>query len=129
MTSRGPAIYRSERIGVGGEPFDMLKLRTMVDGADKRHELISGTHEGAGPLFKLHEDPRVTPVGAFLRRYSIDELPQLINVLKGDMSIVGPRPPLRREVEHDKPPASGQAGNHWPLAGERSVQFDLGRSR
>ncbi len=95
----GPILYRSERIGAQGEPFQMLKLRTMVDGADRLRPGLEDAHDGAGPLFKLVDDPRVTRVGRFLRRYSIDELPQFINVLRGEMSIVGPRPPLRSEVD------------------------------
>lgn len=97
LTSPGPVLYRSERIGVGGVPFEMLKFRSMVQGADQmRNELDSDTD---GVLFKKKDDPRVTRVGAFMRRYSIDELPQFFNVLRGDMSVVGPRPPLRSEVE------------------------------
>lgn len=97
LSSRGPVLYRSERIGVGGVPFQMLKFRSMVQDADRiKNELES---DSGGVLFKMKDDPRVTRVGAFLRRYSIDELPQLLNVLRGDMSIVGPRPPLRSEVE------------------------------
>lgn len=97
-TSPGPVLYRSQRIGVGGKPFTMLKFRTMVTGADRMvGELSADT--GSGPLFKMREDPRVTRVGRFLRRYSLDELPQMINVLRGDMSVVGPRPPLQSEVD------------------------------
>lgn len=100
LTSRGPVLYRSERIGLDGRPFQMIKLRTMVEGADKEVERLLEINESVGGvLFKIREDPRVTPVGKFLRRYSIDELPQFINVLRRDMSVVGPRPPLRREVD------------------------------
>ena len=99
LTSRGPVFYRSERIGAHGVPFQMLKLRTMIDGADRVRAALEAANEGAGPLFKMRDDPRVTRVGRFLRRFSIDELPQFINVLRGDMSIVGPRPPLREEVD------------------------------
>jgi len=97
-TSKGPVLYHSERIGVGGEPFNMLKFRSMVSDADTQVASLTGQSTGAGPLFKMKDDPRVTRVGAFLRRYSIDELPQIFNVLKGEMSIVGPRPPLGHEV-------------------------------
>jgi exopolysaccharide biosynthesis polyprenyl glycosylphosphotransferase len=99
LDSRGPVLYRSERIGVGGEPFFMLKFRSMTRDADKLILTLAGSDEGAGPLFKIKDDPRVTKVGKFIRRYSLDELPQFINVLRGEMSVVGPRPPLRREVE------------------------------
>ena len=98
VTGRGPIFYRSERIGTHGVPFQMLKLRTMVHGADQMREELEHHNEAAGPLFKVREDPRVTRVGRILRRFSIDELPQFVNVLRGDMSVVGPRPPLRAEV-------------------------------
>ncbi|MGJ9411576.1 sugar transferase [Aeromicrobium sp. CF4.19] len=99
LNGSGPIFYRSERIGRNGRPFQMLKLRTMVDGADRMRADLESSHDGAGPLFKLVDDPRVTAVGRFLRRYSIDELPQFVNVLRGEMSVVGPRPPLRTEVD------------------------------
>ncbi len=99
VTGRGPIFYRSERIGTHGVPFQMLKLRTMVNGADQMLEELEHHNDGAGPLFKVRADPRVTRVGRLLRRYSIDELPQFMNVLRGDMSVVGPRPPLRAEVD------------------------------
>jgi lipopolysaccharide/colanic/teichoic acid biosynthesis glycosyltransferase len=100
-TSRGPVFYRAERIGLDGKPFTMLKFRTMVDGADTQVERLLPLNEGAGGmLFKIRQDPRVTPIGKILRRFSVDELPQFINVLKQDMSVVGPQPPLRREVEN-----------------------------
>lgn len=138
LTSRGPVFYRAERIGVDGNPFTMLKFRTMVDGADTQLEPLLVANEGAGGvLFKMRQDPRVTPVGRILRRYSIDELPQFINVLKGDMSVVGPRPPLRREVDNYhgdvkrrllvKPGVSGlwQVSGRSDLSWEESVRLDL----
>lgn len=99
LDSRGPVLYRSERIGLGGEPFFMLKFRSMRVDADQQVDALSSTDAGAGPMFKIQDDPRVTRVGRFIRRYSLDEFPQFINVLRGEMSVVGPRPPLRREVE------------------------------
>ena len=99
VTGRGPIFYRSERIGTHGVPFQMLKLRTMIHGADQMREELEHHNDGAGPLFKVRDDPRVTRVGRILRRFSIDELPQFVNVLRGDMSVVGPRPPLRAEVD------------------------------
>jgi exopolysaccharide biosynthesis polyprenyl glycosylphosphotransferase len=99
LTSRGPIFYRTERIGTDGVRFQMLKLRTMVQGADTMQEDLLHANEGSGPLFKLVDDPRVTRVGRFLRRYSIDELPQFVNVLRGDMSVVGPRPWVDTEVD------------------------------
>jgi lipopolysaccharide/colanic/teichoic acid biosynthesis glycosyltransferase len=105
-TSRGPALFRQERIGLGERPFTMLKFRTMANGADdrvhqafNRRELL-GELDGSTPdgIYKPANDNRITPLGCVLRRYSIDELPQLINVLKGEMSLVGPRPALSWEV-------------------------------
>lgn len=100
LTSKGPVFYKSDRIGMDGRPFKMIKIRTMVDGADaQRAELVELNEVEGGVIFKMRQDPRVTPVGRFLRRYSIDELPQFINVLRREMSVVGPRPPLPSEVE------------------------------
>lgn len=94
-----PILFRQERVGRDGSRFTCLKFRTMVPDAEARLEELRAGNQAGGPLFKLHDDPRVTPTGRWLRRYSLDELPQLINVLRGDMSIVGPRPPLPCEVE------------------------------
>jgi exopolysaccharide biosynthesis polyprenyl glycosylphosphotransferase len=98
VTSRGPVFFVQQRVGRGGEPFDMIKFRSMYrDAHDRRDEhLVDNIHDG--PIFKIREDPRVTAVGRAIRRLSIDELPQLFNVLKGDMSLVGPRPPLPEEL-------------------------------
>lgn len=95
--SGGPFFVQT-RIGRHGRPFSIIKFRTMHVGADRRHEVLGGRNDADGLLFKLRRDPRVTPVGRLLRRYSIDELPQLWNVLRGDMSLVGPRPALPCEV-------------------------------
>ena len=98
-TSPGPALFRQTRVGIGGREFTFLKFRTMHVGAEgRRHEFAAGNINGDGPLFKLRVDPRVTAVGEFLRRWSLDELPQLLNVLMGHMSLVGPRPPLPHEA-------------------------------
>ena len=99
LTSPGPVIYRSERIGLGGKPFLFPKFRSMSIGADEKLCELLTDNEKDGPIFKIKKDPRITKVGRLLRRYSLDELPQLICVLRGDMSMVGPRPPIRREVE------------------------------
>lgn len=101
ITSRGPLLFRQERVGLEGETFRMVKFRSMVVDAEQRLTHLLETQRDAGNevLFKLQRDPRVTRVGRFMRRYSIDELPQLFNVLGGSMSLVGPRPPLPREVE------------------------------
>jgi len=93
LDSRGPAIFRHRRIGTGGRPFWMLKFRTMVDGAEEMKPLVAHlNHSGDPRLFKIPNDPRVSRIGRWLRRWSLDELPQLWNVLKGEMSLVGPRP-------------------------------------
>lgn len=103
LTSPGPVIYKQGRVGRYGTEFMFLKFRSMYTDADKRlPELLRTGNEKEGPIFKMKDDPRVTPVGRFLRKYSLDELPQLFNVLKGEMSLVGPRPPLPREVEQYK---------------------------
>lgn len=92
LTSKGPVIFRQTRVGRAGEPFTMLKFRTMVLDADSMREDLRSAHEIDNPMFKLHEDPRITRAGRFLRRWSLDELPQLFNVIGGSMSLVGPRP-------------------------------------
>ncbi|WP_245908991.1 sugar transferase [Mycobacterium neglectum] len=137
LTSRGPVFYSAERIGIDGKPFSMLKFRTMVRDADKQLESLLGENQSDGLLFKIREDPRITPIGRILRRFSIDELPQFINVLRQEMSVVGPRPPLRREVEaYDgdvqrrllvKPGVTGlwQVSGRSDLSWERSVRLDL----
>lgn len=98
-TSRGAVVYRQVRVGREGREFVFYKFRSMYEDADRRLQEVLDKNEKAGPIFKMKNDPRVTPVGRVLRKYSLDELPQLFNVLKGDMSLVGPRPPLPREVE------------------------------
>ncbi len=99
LTSRGPALFRQTRVGSQGKPFTIYKFRSMYSDAEERLNSLQALNERReGLLFKIKNDPRITPIGRILRRYSIDELPQLINVLKGDMSLVGPRPPLPVEV-------------------------------
>lgn len=98
-TSGGPVIFRQERVGRGGHAFSIFKFRTMVVDAEQRAAaLFSSANQASGPLSKLHLDPRVTPVGRWMRRMSLDELPQLLNVLNGSMSLIGPRPALPSEV-------------------------------
>ena len=92
LTSPGPVLFRQQRSGLNGQPFTMLKFRSMVSDAEQRKQELAQLNEMTGPVFKLSADPRVTKVGRFLRKFSIDELPQLINVLRGEMSLVGPRP-------------------------------------
>lgn len=137
LDSRGPAIFRQERVGRDDRRFMLLKLRTMVVDAEQRRAEVEEHNEGYGPLFKIHDDPRVTRFGRFLRRYSLDELPQLVNVLRGHMSLVGPRPPLPAEVEdYDgdvrrrlavKPGITGlwQVSGRSDLSWEDAVRLDL----
>jgi len=138
INSRGPVFYGQERIGLSGEPFTMRKFRSMVTDADAHlAELLTAQGTGDRPLFKVKDDPRITPVGRVLRRYSIDELPQLLNVLKGDMSLVGPRPQRDGEVRlYDskagrrlvvKPGMSGlwQVSGRSNLSWEDSIRLDL----
>jgi exopolysaccharide biosynthesis polyprenyl glycosylphosphotransferase len=99
LTSRGPIFYRQTRCGLGGRKFTLYKFRSMQPGADLRREELEALNEMDGPAFKIRDDPRCTRLGGFMRKFSLDELPQLVNVLKGDMSFVGPRPPLPEEVE------------------------------
>jgi len=99
LDSGGPVFHSQERIGKGGTPFRLFKLRSMAAGAEAVRGLLAADSDTTGPVFKMRNDPRVTRIGKFLRKSSIDELPQLVNVLAGQMSIVGPRPPLPEEVE------------------------------
>jgi lipopolysaccharide/colanic/teichoic acid biosynthesis glycosyltransferase len=103
IESRGPVFYRSTRIGRGARPFLFFKLRSMVDGADRHRHALAHLNETDGPVFKIAADPRVTWVGRWLRVTSIDEIPQLWNVLRGEMSLVGPRPPIAEEVMQYEP--------------------------
>ena len=130
LTSRGGVFYRQERVGKDGRPFGMLKFRTMVDGADGMVPDLERHSDGNGVLFKMKGDPRVTRVGKVLRRYSLDELPQLVNVLRGSMSMVGPRPPLQSEVDRYgfdmhrrflvKPGITGL----WQVSGRSDLSWD-----
>jgi len=105
LTSPGPVLFRQQRCGLNGQPFTMLKFRTMVSDAEQRKQELAALNEMGGPVFKLTNDPRITPFGRFLRKYSIDETPQLLNVLAGEMSLVGPRPLPVDEVERFDDPA------------------------
>lgn len=137
LGSRGPAIFRQERSGRDGQPFRIYKFRTMVVDAESQLDRLQSRNEGAGPLFKLRDDPRVTRLGRLLRRTSIDELPQLINVLRGEMSLVGPRPALPAETAqynewawrrlHVLPGLTGlwQVSGRSALSWEDSVRVDL----
>ena len=137
VSSPGPLLFRQERVGVDGRRFTMLKFRSMVPDAEDRRRALAGLDDGNGMLFKIREDPRITPVGALLRRFSLDELPQLFNVLRGDMSLVGPRPPLPEEAaayDDDavrrlrvRPGMTGlwQVSGRSDLSWEESLRLDL----
>ena len=137
LTSPGPVLYRQDRVGLNSSSFRLVKFRSMRMGAHDEVARLWGDNEHEGPLFKLRRDPRLTPIGAFLRRWSLDELPQLWNVLTGDMSLVGPRPPLATEVERYgddmrrrllvKPGMTGlwQVSGRAELSWEESVRLDL----
>jgi lipopolysaccharide/colanic/teichoic acid biosynthesis glycosyltransferase len=137
LTSEGGLFYMSERVGRDGRIFRMVKFRTMRVGADREVTKLAVGNEAAGPLFKMRADPRVTRVGRFLRRYSLDELPQLFNVLGGQMSLVGPRPALPHEVAAYeermqrrllvKPGMTGlwQVSGRSDLSWEESVRLDV----
>jgi exopolysaccharide biosynthesis polyprenyl glycosylphosphotransferase len=132
LSSPGPIIYRQERIGFKGMPFTTYKFRSMYQDADQRLALLLAQNEAQGPLFKMKEDPRKTPIGNFLRRTSLDEIPQLFNILKGEMSLVGPRPPLRREVEQYEEWQKGRLEMKpgltglWQVRGRSDISFDEG---
>ncbi len=133
----GPVFFRQPRVGRQGEIFHMMKFRSVVVDAEARLTELQEHNEGAGVLFKMKDDPRITPVGGFLRRYSIDELPQLFNVLRGEMSLVGPRPPLQSEVQQYhidvhrrllvRPGLTGlwQVSGRSELSWDESVRLDL----
>jgi exopolysaccharide biosynthesis polyprenyl glycosylphosphotransferase len=130
LTSRGPEFFRQERVGRDGRTFSMLKFRSMVVGADRMREQLEADNDGNGGLYKKRDDPRITRVGRLLRRYSLDELSQLFNVLRGTMSLVGPRPPLPTEVERYgfdmhrrflvKPGLTGL----WQVSGRSDLSWD-----
>lgn len=137
LTSAGPALYVQTRVGRGGRRFRMVKFRSMIADADSQRLVLIDANEVDGPLFKIRADPRVTGLGRFLRRFSLDELPQLFNVLTGSMSLVGPRPPLPEEVSTYsaatrrrllvKPGITGlwQVSGRSDLTWEESVRLDL----
>jgi lipopolysaccharide/colanic/teichoic acid biosynthesis glycosyltransferase len=130
LTSRGPVFYASTRIGRCGKPFKFLKFRTMYQDADKRLADLMDKNEKEGPIFKMKNDPRITPIGGFLRKYSLDELPQLIHVVRGEMSMVGPRPPVPREVEQYDEFARQRLTIkpgmtcYWQIQGRSNLTFD-----
>ena len=130
LDSRGPILFKQMRAGMNGRPFLLYKFRTMCSDAEAKKKSLWSRNEMSGPVFKIKEDPRVTRVGKFLRKFSIDELPQLFNVLKGEMSLVGPRPPLPGEVSHFEPwqhrKLSVRPGLTclWQVNGRNNVDFE-----
>jgi exopolysaccharide biosynthesis polyprenyl glycosylphosphotransferase len=131
VDSSGPVVFRQTRLGYAGKPFEILKFRTMCADAERKLEdLQSQDESNGGPHFKMAKDPRITRVGSFLRKWSLDELLQFVNVLRGDMSLVGPRPPLPREVQQYETSAlvrlRGKPGitGLWQVSGRKDLQFD-----
>ena len=130
LDSPGPAFYPHTRVGHNGRPFRMFKFRSMVADADAIKEDMSDLNEMDGPLFKVKQDPRMTRAGRLLRRFSLDELPQLFNVLRGDMSLVGPRPFIEAEMENhtswQRTRATAMPGmtGLWQVSGRSDVDFD-----
>jgi lipopolysaccharide/colanic/teichoic acid biosynthesis glycosyltransferase len=130
IDSPGPAIFMQERVGIRGRRFRFYKFRSMRDGADRMKAQLKHLSEVDGPVFKLRSDPRVTRVGKFLRQTSLDELPQLINVLKGEMSLVGPRPPVPEEVAQYRPSDMVRLAVKpgltcwWQVRGRSKIDFD-----
>ncbi len=126
----GPVFYVAERVGRDGKPFQMVKFRSMVVDAESQKSALAQLNEADGPIFKIKDDPRLTRVGRLIRRLSLDELPQLLNVLKGEMSLVGPRPPLKEEVERYQPwhrqrlSVLGGITGLWQVSGRSDLTFD-----
>lgn len=130
LSSSGPVFFRQTRCGLNGRHFMLMKFRTMSAGAQERLHEVSHLNEMSGPVFKTSHDPRLTPVGRILRKFSIDELPQLLNVIRGDMSLVGPRPPLPEEVAHYQPWQRRRLSMKpgltclWQISGRNNLDFD-----
>lgn len=130
IESKGPVIFSQIRVGKDGKHFKMYKFRSMVQNAEELKEKLLSQNEMSGPMFKMKEDPRITKVGKFIRKTSIDELPQLFNVIKGDMSLVGPRPNLPKEVaqfsEYHKLKLKAKPGLtcYWQVMGRNSIGFE-----
>ena len=130
LESKGPVIFSQERVGRYGKKFKMYKFRSMVVNAEELKKKLQAQNEMSGPMFKMKDDPRVTKVGKFIRKTSLDEIPQLVNVFKGDMSLVGPRPSLPQEVaqfedwmhrRHDVKPG---LTCYWQVSGRNNIDFE-----
>jgi lipopolysaccharide/colanic/teichoic acid biosynthesis glycosyltransferase len=130
LDSKGPVLFAQERVGRDGKRFRILKFRTMVADADARKAELADLNEADGPMFKIAADPRITRVGAILRKLSIDEIPQFVNVLRGEMSVVGPRPALANEVDqwtddvHDRLRVLPGITGMWQVSGRSDTTFD-----
>ena len=130
LTSRGPVLFKQERVGLHGGRFHMLKFRSMVDRAEQMRAALEAKNEQTGPVFKMQRDPRITTVGRLIRKVSIDELPQFINVLRGEMAIVGPRPPLPSEVARYEPWQRRRLSVRpgitcvWQVSGRNEISFE-----
>lgn len=126
---KGPVMYVSDRVGKNGKVFKFYKFRSMCADADTKYSDLLCTNETGGPTFKMKDDPRVTRVGRFIRKTSLDELPQLFNIIKGDMSFIGPRPPMLREVESypdypmERLSVLGGLSCYWQIMGRSSIDF------
>lgn len=129
LESKGPVIFSQERVGRNGKIFKMYKFRSMVVNAEELKEKLAEKNEMSGPMFKMKDDPRVTKIGKFIRKTSLDEIPQLINVLKGDMSLVGPRPSLPQEVAqfewwmHERHEVKPGLTCYWQVSGRNNIDF------
>ena len=130
LDSRGPVIFKQKRVGFKGREFYMYKFRSMVVNAEELKAKLTAQNEMSGPMFKMKEDPRITKIGKFIRKTSLDELPQLINVIKGDMSLVGPRPSLPNEVKEFEPwmlrrlDVKPGLTCFWQVSGRNDIDFE-----
>ena len=130
FTSKGPIFFSQKRVGKNGKIFDMYKFRSMVVNAEELKEKLAHQNEMSGPMFKMKDDPRVTKIGKFIRKTSLDELPQLWNVLKGDMSLVGPRPSLPKEVAqfekwmYKRLSVKPGLTCFWQVSGRNNIDFE-----
>ena len=130
FTSKGPIFFSQKRVGKNGKIFEMYKFRSMVVNAEELKEKLAHQNEMSGPMFKMKDDPRVTKVGKFIRKTSLDELPQLWNVLKGDMSLVGPRPSLPKEVKqfekwmYKRLTVKPGLTCYWQVSGRNNIDFE-----
>lgn len=130
IESKGPIVFSQTRVGLNGKEFKMYKLRSMVVNAEELKKRLEAQNEMSGPMFKIKDDPRITKIGKFIRKTSIDELAQLVNVLKGDMSLVGPRPSLPKEVEQfeewmlERLEVKPGLTCYWQVMGRNNIEFE-----